>query len=299
MNCTKEYGMNIVKTYAKKEFNRIQNVNFPYPIIKNSSCINELKSLLSSQKSIKTSSSLVKRFHLSLNAANRIHHLSSILYWEKIKNDFNEFKRFYFNRLTRSDWYKRGDNRKYLEKGFVPDRIYYCGFTTSGYAPIPSYFKPMLAKYLINKYLFKYKEIFDPFSGFSGRMLGAFSENKSYIGFDINKTTVDESNNLIKYIKNNGYEINAHISVGNALSYKGKYDCLLTCPPYGDKEKWNQKIKILSCDEWIKICLDRFSCRRYVFVVDDTLKYKKYIKETLKNTSHFSSSNEYVVMIDK
>ena len=52
-----------------------------------------------------------------------------------------------------------------------------------------------------------------------------------------------------------------------------------------------------SCDEWIDECMKRFSCKAYVFVVDSTKKYKQYVTETLHNSSHFSKSKEYVVVI--
>ena len=40
-------------------------------------------------------------------------------------------------------------------------------------------FKPYLAKYLISEFLPDSNIIFDPFSGFSGRMLGAASLGKT------------------------------------------------------------------------------------------------------------------------
>ena len=85
------------------------------------------------------------------------------------------------------------------------------------------------------------------------------------------------------------------------LKSSGKYECLFTCPPYGGKEHWNiQENEIeKSCDEWIDECLKRFDCSTYLFVVDETEKYKNYIVENLTNRSHFGLNNEYVILIDK
>ena len=49
----------------------------------------------------------------------------------------------------------------------------------------------------------------------------------------------------------------------------------------------------------IDICLNNFDCKKYLFVVDDTLKYKQFIVEILENKSHFGSNTEYVILINK
>ena len=50
----------------------------------------------------------------------------------------------------------------------------------------------------------------------------------------------------------------------------------------------------------IDICLRKFKCKRYLFVVDDrsTVKYKNNVVEKIKNRSHFGSNFEYVVLIE-
>ena len=75
---------------------------------------------------------------------------------------------------------------------------------------------------------------------------------------------------------------------------------MFTCPPYENIENWPGVPQLnYSCDKWIDICLNNFDCERYVFVVDDKIeKYKKFIKEEIVNTSHFSKNKEYIVVID-
>ena len=79
----------------------------------------------------------------------------------------------------------------------------------------------------------------------------------------------------------------------------GEFEALFTCTPYNLKETWGQEIQNLSCDEWIDVCLKNFTCKKYVFVVDSTIKYKDFIKEEKENKSHFGTSKEYVVVLEK
>ena len=169
------------------------------------------------------------------------------------------------------------------------------GFNVSKICPRVSVFNPVLAKYLVTKYLSDYSEIFDPFSGFSGRLLGAVAAGKRYIGQDLNLNAVEESNKIIEFLQLQ----NATISQKDIFESSGEYECMLTCPPYNDKELYNGEFIFLICDRWIDDCLKRFNCSRYVFVVDTTEKYKDYIAEELKSTSHFNTVKETVVVISK
>jgi predicted RNA-binding Zn-ribbon protein involved in translation (DUF1610 family) len=167
------------------------------------------------------------------------------------------------------------------------------GFNICKIAPKVSVFNPSLAKHLIEEYLQNYSIIFDPFSGFSGRMLGACCLNKKYIGQDINKEHVDESNEIIKFLN-----LDATVSQKDLFESSGEYECLFTCSPYNLKETWNNETQAnLSCDEWIDECLKRFKCKKYMFVVDKTEKYKDKIVEEIKNKSHFGENSEYIVLI--
>ena len=53
----------------------------------------------------------------------------------------------------------------------------------------------------------------------------------------------------------------------------------------------------MDCDQWIDECIKRFNCKKYLFVVDKTEKYKENIVEEIKNNSHFGSKIEYVILI--
>lgn len=166
------------------------------------------------------------------------------------------------------------------------------GFNVCKIAPKVSVFNPSIARRLVDTYLKQYNTVFDPFSGFSGRMLGVCSLDKHYIGSDINETSVSESNRII-----NDFGLNASVTISDVISSSGDYECLFTCPPYSLKETWGSPIVDKTCDEWIDICLKNFKCKTYMFVVDETTKYSQYVVEELKNQSHLSNNTEKVILI--
>ena len=175
------------------------------------------------------------------------------------------------------------------------------GFNVSKIAPKVSVFSAGRAKILIDRYLSEFKTIYDPFSGFSGRMLGVLASGKRYIGSDISEIHVNESNNMIKFLQENFDDINAEVYVDDILDnhIHGKVECLFTCPPYNLKEQWlDVNVQNKSCDEWIDICLNKFKCKRYLFVVDKTEKYKQFIVDTIGNQSHLGTNGELVLLIE-
>ena len=195
------------------------------------------------------------------------------------------------------------NNKELLEKT-VRNRMIYSsrlssqsivdGFNVSKIAPKVSVFNPMLAKYLIKTYLNEFSEVFDPFSGFSGRMLGCCALGKKYVGQDINTKHVTESNRIIDYLK-----LNATVKEQDIFIDQGNYECLFTCPPYGLKELWNEHETNYTCDMWIAQCITRYDCKKYLFVVDSSERYKDYIIGEITNSSHFGNRKEYIILITK
>ena len=193
------------------------------------------------------------------------------------------------------------NNKELLEKT-VRNRMIYSsrlssqsivdGFNVSKIAPKVSVFNPMLAKYLIKTYLNEFSEVFDPFSGFSGRLLGCCALGKKYVGQDINTKHVIESNRIIDYLR-----LNASVKEQDIFIDQGEYECLFTCPPYGLKEIWNENETNYTCDMWIAQCITRYDCEKYLFVVDSSERYKDYIIGEITNCSHFCNRKEYIVLI--
>lgn len=200
--------------------------------------------------------------------------------------------------------YEAWNNKELLEKCVRSHHIYYSplsshsvlsGFDICEFAPKAPVFNPSLAKRLIISYLNEFDEVFDPFTGFSGRMLGVCAANKKYIGQNANKTEIKESKNIIDFLK-----LPAQVSRKSIFQSQGTYECLFTCLSHSSEENrdnTNQVVK--SCDGWIDECLKRFNCKRYLFVVDETEKYKDSIVEVLENKSHFGFGKEYVIQLNK
>lgn len=268
--------MNKVEYYL----NEIENNPFPQTVINNASIRRNFNTLQLTELSKYNNccAQLIQTFHPSLWLANRKGFKSPFCAW----SDREIMIKCIENRL------------KYIGDDLSLVNIR-AGLTIAKLAPKVSVFRPALAKYILTTYANNFTEIFDPCSGYSGRLLGAKALNKKYVGQDINYRTVTESNNLIDYFNFK----DCFVRCVDSLSTKGSYECLFTCSPYSDLEHWNQDIEDLTCDEWIDICLKNYTCKRYIFVVNSTVKYSKYIKEVLQNKSYMSNSKEYVLVMDK
>ena len=140
------------------------DLEFPYPTIKN-----------------KSDYDIIRYFHKSIYHARRNGELSPFEAWQ----NKNLVKKSALNRL------------KYIGTCKPFDVVQ--GFNIAKIAPKVSVFNPKLAEELIKKYLNDCDTIVDSFSGFSGRMVGAWRCGKKYIGYDINETHVEESNMIINY----------------------------------------------------------------------------------------------------
>ena len=112
-------------------------------------------------------------------------------------------------------------NRIVYINAITPNKILQ-GFNISKVAPKVSVFSAALAKLLIYKYLNDFNTIFDPFSGFSGRMLGTVSLDKKYIGQDISAIHVNESNDIIEFLHIDEY---AKVYQQDILKSDGIYEC--------------------------------------------------------------------------
>lgn len=279
--------------YVDTIFKRLRMMPFPVPHYSNA----ELW---------KSYSRLVKmicddKYHTSLSLNTRIGdrlimHFHESIWHAHTKGNLSPYEAWYDDDLLR----KVIQNRIIYQNHLNPNKILQ-GFNVSKIAPKISVFSAGRAKMIIYKYLNEFNEIFDPFSGFSGRMLGAISLGKEYIGQDISEIHVRESNNIIDFLM--GYkpdDIHAHVNQQDILKSSGEYQCLFTCPPYSDKEQWlDVDVDQRSCDDWIDECLSRFKCKKYVFVVDETTKYTNNIVDTISNRSHFSNNCEYIIVIER
>lgn len=284
-------------TFCQNMFKLYRSMSFPYPQYDDKELLNSYKQLLRldpTKKEIqqfkirnREGDKLIADYHHSIYHANRHNCVSPYTAW----NDDELLMKCIRNRIL----YRSTLN---------PNKILQ-GFNVSKIAPKVSVFSAGRAKTIIYKYLYEFDEIFDPFSGFSGRMLGAISLGKKYIGHDLSPIHINESKHLLQFLKNHQEDIpepipSVELSVEDTCKSHGKYECLFTCSPYGNSEEWqSETLKNYTCDEWIDICLANFNCKRYVFVVDDTEKYKDYVADVIVNKSHMGTNYEYIVVLDK
>lgn len=269
--------------YDSELFNWCRSIEFPYPAYDDKYLNTQFSNLCRYNKihynpHCEIGISIVNHFHHSIFDCKVGDHLSVKDAWY----DDAKLKKIIANRL--------------IYKNTVDPSKILAGFNISKIAPKVSVFNPVLAKHLVTEYLSEYSLVFDPFSGFSGRLLGTIAAGKMYIGNDIREETVQESNQIIDFL---GVHTRASITVKDIKDNFGTYPCMLTCPPYDSKEIYVEDQIVHSCDDWIDICLNHFDCDRYVFVVDKTDRYQDYIVEELKMKSHFRKSSEYVIVIDK
>jgi very-short-patch-repair endonuclease len=257
------------------------NLSFPYPTYNHNRMIRDYKNLCDQKKYNKnfyTGNSIILNFHQSIYSSHRENCLSPLQAWHNrdklvrcIKNRF-----IYSNNLSSMS----------IARGFEKNKI----------APRVSVFQPSLARYIIEKYSSDCKTIIDPFSGFSGRMLGASSLNKTYFGFDCRHETFVESLNIKKFLNLE----NVHLEIKNIFhnDYEGEYDVLLTCPPYENKEIWFNNQKSFKIDYYINLCLTKIKAKKYIFIIDDVeTNYQKHFVDYVVNQSHFGKNKEKILII--
>lgn len=236
-------------------------LEFPYPKLKNDDM------------------SVIRYFHKSIWSAHKDGSISPLQAWEN------------------KDLVLKAALNRLKYKGYCTPESVVSAFTIAKIAPRVSLFKVSLMQDIIKSFVNDSSLIVDPFSGFSGRMLGAINCKKQYIGRDISEQHIQESKEIAAY-KN----INVVLEVEDIL--KAPVRCyknatLITCPPYSDKEVWGQEVEFKSCDEWIDVCLEKYECDSYIFIVDETKKYKNNIVKTIENKSHFNTNYEYVILFKK
>ena len=220
--------------------------------------------------------SIITSFHQSIYHCNIKGKVSPFMAW----NDVVLLMRCIQNRFI----YRSNLSSQQIARGFERNKI----------APRVTVFQPSLARELLEKYAEKAKTVVDPFSGFSGRMLGSLSLDKKYTGYDINGTVIKESKDILRFLS---LQANLAVEPIEEVIDNNEYGVLLTCPPYGNKEIWFTGQNCFDADYYIEMCLKKFKAEMYLFVVDETTKFKNYIVEKIVRKSHMHLSEELVIKI--
>ncbi|MDP1675899.1 MAG: DNA methyltransferase [Bacteroidota bacterium] len=225
-----------------------KEISLEYKRIENTDCSNTLKSKIIHSSSV------------GLNLANSFHpqmwHLKSQGHSESPFEHFNNeetLKKLLLRAIN--FWPNRQCWRAYNVRNLL--RIYSGGRVSN--------FRPTAAKAIIYNLSGENDRILDFCSGFGGRMLGATSLNRYYVGIDASKKQIVGSKLLFSKIKHlcKG-NVELHHDCAEDLMKKmdsKSFNLIFTSPPYYDLEKYdhhkNQSyLKYKNYNDWRKYFLE-------------------------------------------
>lgn len=183
-----------------------------------------------------------------------------------------------------------GEVRPYMFT--LSDSMIRCGIRNSGYGYGVSNFRPIIAKYIYNKYLAGEinPTVYDFSAGWGARCLAAMSLRYNYIGVD--PLTSDNINDMIKFYKNSkelyipGSHICYNICSQDEVLYEllpDNIDLAFSCPPYFNLEVYSKDAtqsynQYSNYNDWleyywrptIKICHNKLKdAGKLVFIIKD------------------------------
>lgn len=261
---------------------------FPYPQYTEKRMIKDWERLRKYQnysfKHGNLGNSIMTHFHPSIYHAHKKNKKSPIDAWK----DETLLQRCIENRII----YSHELSEYHIARGFERNNI----------AQRVSIFSPTIARGILKEFDSSIT-VFDPFSGYSGRMLGVCSLGMKYIGSDINQITITEGLKIKEFLNID----NVQLKCKNVFDYTAdddiQADILLTCPPYGQTESWDDESEQQLFDEdiYIDFCVKTFlNIKTFFFVVGKkSTKYNSQIIDTITNKSHFSESQEYIIKIER
>jgi hypothetical protein len=155
-------------------------------------------------------------------------------------NDDNKLKRIIENRLG-LDWLETDDKGPGVNEAFNLSfkMIVFQGQRSMRFVNATSMFKPSIAKYMCMKYSNEKDICLDYSCGFGGRMLGAVSCGRKYIGID--PLTVPELQNMADYFKlENCILINSGSE--NYIGEESSVDFSYSSPSYYNQEVYSNDL---------------------------------------------------------
>ena len=183
-----------------------------------------------------------------------------------------------------------GEVRPYMFT--LSDSMIRCGIRNSGYGYGVSNFRPIIAKYIYNKYLAGEisPTVYDFSAGWGARCLAAMSLRYNYIGVD--PLTSDNINDMIKFYKDSkelhisGSHICYNVCSQDEVLYEllpDNIDLAFSCPPYFNLEVYSKDAtqsynQYYNYNDWleyywrptIKICHNKLKdAGKLVFIIKD------------------------------
>lgn len=194
----------------------------------------------------------------------------------EVFNDDASLRKLIANRLG-LDWYDPINNPEGVKETFaISFRMMVQGLRSSRLVPSVSMFKPDIAKYMYVKYSNEGDTVFDPSAGFGGRLLGASSCNRKYIGTD--PWTTDELKEIVDYLNLSNITLFDKGSEEVKLE-ENSIDFSFTSPPY------------VTDKSFVKEFYSRDENQAYAKGMD--YFYNTYWKNTLLNVKNMLKPEKY------
>lgn len=186
---------------------------------------------------------------------------------KEVFNNDEKLKILIKNRLG-LDWWNKEDNDETFNISF---RMLIQGMRSKRLVPSISMFKPAIAKYMYMKYSNEGDTVYDYSVGWGGRLLGAASCNRKYIGVD--PFTTDEVQKIIDFLSLKDVKL-INIGSENFKNTENSIDFSFSSPPYFDQEVYSKDLS------------QAYNNGEYYF-------YNIYWKNTLNNIKHMLKPNKY------
>jgi hypothetical protein len=165
-------------------------------------------------------------------------------------NDDSILKKVLKNRMGWNTSKEDGSERPYVFG--INDKMIVQGFRSSAQGHAVSHFKPLIAKYVYNKY--SVKSTLDYSCGWGARAVGALCLGAEYYGID--PLTSDRVSQIIKYFGGSGF----CVKNGSELidySIFPDVDLCFSCPPYFDLEIYSndtmQSSRHKQYNDWLEL----------------------------------------------
>lgn len=100
----------------------------------------------------------------------------------------------------------------------------------------PTIFKPSIAKFIYQRYTCPGAVVWDPCSGYGGRLLGAFVSGVHYVGTDVEPETIEGNRRLAEVL---GARYDLFVSPAEIFE-PPPVDLVFTSPPYFDREHYSE-----------------------------------------------------------
>lgn len=128
----------------------------------------------------------------------------------------------------------------------------------------PVIFRPTVARFLYQRYCPPGGRVWDPCSGYGGRLLGALAAGVHYIGTDVDAGTIEGNKALAKFLGKN-----AELILTPAQDFQPpQVDMVFTSPPYFSKEQYSkepgQSWMLGGFQDWVEGFLEPVSRRAHV-----------------------------------